>query len=340
MVGTKYVITGGPGCGKTTLLNKLEQRGFPIVPEAAREIIEERGKKYDGMQYDIYDRQIANEAKLGSKVGFLDRSLVDGVGYVELFGDELNRDWKKDILAANYTTAFILDPLPEEFYVQDSARNETYDEAVTIHTKLLQTYRRLGFEVIQIPATTPDDRLNRVLAELSRVENREHELKFRHVDGLEDKLSYFEFEPSIVIKEENVVCTLENGYERLRFETSAERGDMFYFTRKIGKGMTRVEEEEVLTQRKFDTRLANFDSDFAYSKIRETYVPFGDKGTTICFDDVDTSIAYLGKFVEIESATPRGVKIWTSRLGLREPILESYVDMADQAAHWDEIDMK
>lgn len=31
-----YVITGGPGVGKTTLLNELKNRGFTVFPEIAR----------------------------------------------------------------------------------------------------------------------------------------------------------------------------------------------------------------------------------------------------------------------------------------------------------------
>ncbi|WP_028562347.1 ATP/GTP-binding protein [Paenibacillus pinihumi] len=34
------VITGGPGCGKTTLLNELQKNGYNYVPEVARKIIQ------------------------------------------------------------------------------------------------------------------------------------------------------------------------------------------------------------------------------------------------------------------------------------------------------------
>ena len=36
------VITGGPGAGKTTLINHLHHRGYDTSPEAARAIIEEQ----------------------------------------------------------------------------------------------------------------------------------------------------------------------------------------------------------------------------------------------------------------------------------------------------------
>ena len=36
-----YVITGGPGSGKTTVLAELERQGFRCAPEVARQIIQE-----------------------------------------------------------------------------------------------------------------------------------------------------------------------------------------------------------------------------------------------------------------------------------------------------------
>ncbi len=47
-----YIITGGPGVGKTTLLEELKNRNYQIVPEIARELIKEQqannGKLYRG----------------------------------------------------------------------------------------------------------------------------------------------------------------------------------------------------------------------------------------------------------------------------------------------------
>ena len=40
-----FVITGGPGVGKTTLLEALAKQGFPYVPEVAREIIREQASR-------------------------------------------------------------------------------------------------------------------------------------------------------------------------------------------------------------------------------------------------------------------------------------------------------
>ena len=42
---SRIVITGGPGTGKTTLLMALQARGYPIVGDSARTIIQDRRKR-------------------------------------------------------------------------------------------------------------------------------------------------------------------------------------------------------------------------------------------------------------------------------------------------------
>lgn len=37
-----YILTGGPGSGKSTVLNLLFSMGYPVVPEVGRKIIQEQ----------------------------------------------------------------------------------------------------------------------------------------------------------------------------------------------------------------------------------------------------------------------------------------------------------
>lgn len=47
-----YIITGGPGVGKTTVLNELGKSGYSVVPENARKIIQEQvATKGDGLPW-------------------------------------------------------------------------------------------------------------------------------------------------------------------------------------------------------------------------------------------------------------------------------------------------
>jgi len=37
-----YIISGGPGSGKTSLINALARQGIPSMPEAGRAIIQDQ----------------------------------------------------------------------------------------------------------------------------------------------------------------------------------------------------------------------------------------------------------------------------------------------------------
>jgi predicted ATPase len=45
-----YVITGGPSTGKTTTVTALTQRGYHVVEEAARLVIEERRRVLEALR--------------------------------------------------------------------------------------------------------------------------------------------------------------------------------------------------------------------------------------------------------------------------------------------------
>ena len=316
----KHILTGGPGCGKTTLCDKLEERGFSIIPEAARQVIAEHGRDIDDLGRKIYDRILHNEEKGGD---FCDRSQADSLAYEEFFGGQPFDGWEQRIKDADYGIAFILDTLPEEFYKNDSERTESYEVAVSLHNQLLNTYRKLGFEVVQIPATTPDDRVQRVLSELSRADKMEHELKFAHS---EVDLSQYAFDNPITRTEKNYIQmhTGEgNLYDRLRECTNLDGEKTFFYTLKKSGSISRIENEKQISGEIFNDMAKRLRLDITYNKTRTHYTPLGDSNTTICFDEVHG----LGKFIEIESATPRNVKIWANRLGLHNPIEKCYAQL-------------
>jgi predicted ATPase len=84
----KYVITGGPGIGKTTIIELLAMKGYKIVPEAARMIIEEEKlvesdavpwKNLQLFQEKVAARQLELESVVKGDVIFLDRGIIDGL---------------------------------------------------------------------------------------------------------------------------------------------------------------------------------------------------------------------------------------------------------------------
>src|SRR5687768_10704324 len=87
-----YVVTGGPGCGKTTTVNILKSRGFQTTIEYARHYIDTQmvtGKTVDEIrsnqkifQSEILNLQIQQEVSLDpQETIFLDRAIPDALAY-------------------------------------------------------------------------------------------------------------------------------------------------------------------------------------------------------------------------------------------------------------------
>lgn len=150
----KYVLTGGPCSGKTSLINCLRERGFNVLEEVAREVIEEmNGMDYDKSQEQeirqemIFERQLEREAKLKGDV-FLDRGLLDNLAYSQHLIGYVPENTKIDF-SNRYDKVFALDMLP---FVDDGLRIESGDEeAEKIHELIVNVYEKFDYNVVNVP---------------------------------------------------------------------------------------------------------------------------------------------------------------------------------------------
>lgn len=138
MAGKKnnwYVITGGPGAGKTTTVNLLKARGYKTTIEHARhyldtqlingKTVEEVRKHQKEFQSGVLDMQVEQERFISpDDVIFLDRAIPDALAYYRFLNIPEDEELVNVISNASYKKVFILDCLP---IVQDYARKE--DEA-------------------------------------------------------------------------------------------------------------------------------------------------------------------------------------------------------------------
>src|SRR5215510_7365808 len=88
MPNLRFVITGGPGAGKTTILHALAERGYRYAAESARAIIRERlasglRSRPPLAQFgnEILRRDIARyrETRVTDHPVFFDRGIVDAL---------------------------------------------------------------------------------------------------------------------------------------------------------------------------------------------------------------------------------------------------------------------
>ncbi|EOS8336305.1 ATPase [Vibrio vulnificus] len=88
------IISGGPGAGKTTLINALSAQGYMTFAEGSRTLIEEQSVRADGIlpwtnlpAFAELCLALMSEQKRqasGATVAFFDRALPDIIGYLKM----------------------------------------------------------------------------------------------------------------------------------------------------------------------------------------------------------------------------------------------------------------
>ena len=169
-----YVITGGPGSGKTTTVNLLKERGYITTMEHARHFldtqrlkgrtIEEVRKNQQEFQLGVLDMQIEQENEIAPDVFvFLDRAIPDALAYYRFLNLTPDEKLTKALSTVSYKKVFILDCLP---LVNDYARNENADAQKKIHALITEVYESLPFPVVHVPVLPPEQRVDFILKNL------------------------------------------------------------------------------------------------------------------------------------------------------------------------------
>ncbi|MDP3881889.1 MAG: ATP-binding protein [Nanoarchaeota archaeon] len=156
----KIILTGTTSSGKSSVIKQMEERGYLVLPEVAREVIKQRAENKITpeeiliRQYEMSLLQILQESNLekkaiGSEVCFLDRSVVDNLAYCSLYFSYYPYGIQEVAKSRNYSRqVFLFDPLP---FVPDGVRIEDPETVIKIHNELIVTYTRLGYSIISVP---------------------------------------------------------------------------------------------------------------------------------------------------------------------------------------------
>lgn len=170
-VANFIVISGGPGSGKSTLIDALERQGFARSIEAGRAIIRHQ-MQIGGSALPWMDRTLFAELMLCWEMRsyeftqqmtgpmFFDRGVPDVIGYLTLCGLPVPASMEEAARVFRYNKTVFLAPPWREIFAQDSERKQDYAEAVRTFEAMEKTYLRFGYDIALLPKASVEERVN------------------------------------------------------------------------------------------------------------------------------------------------------------------------------------
>lgn len=174
------LISGCSGGGKSTLLAELKMRGYSVVEEPGRRIVEEEiagnGVALPWVNMAAFAKRavamaLRDRAKAATEPGFVffDRGLVDALTAT---GDASELGVLQLAKVHRYNQNVFLTPPWPEIYAKDEFRRHSLDEAVAEYDRLTHSYVALGYKIHVLPKRTVAERADLILARLGLLEAR------------------------------------------------------------------------------------------------------------------------------------------------------------------------
>ena len=173
----RIVLTGAPSTGKTSVVARLQALDYPVMHEISRDIITQEGTKLGGDDpwrnllafSEVIWKLRAEQHQAATEVAgdvFYDRSLLDTLSYLQA-GDKAIPTWMDPSPYPYHYKVFIFPPW-EAIYRTDGERWEPFETAVQVHESLVSTYSALGYELVEVPRKSVEERVEFILHVLSR----------------------------------------------------------------------------------------------------------------------------------------------------------------------------
>ena len=174
-----HIFTGGPGSGKTTVLDLLKGMGYFTVPESGRDIIRNQTAtggdavpwanpcRYADLMllHGIVDFE---EFIHVGKPCFFDRGIPDVLGYSRLARLPISPALLEAAQKYRYYGNVFIFPFWEEIYITDSERKQDTGEAERTYHAVRCAYEELGYRVVDVPCLPPDLRARWIVDHIDR----------------------------------------------------------------------------------------------------------------------------------------------------------------------------
>ncbi|HZP51843.1 AAA family ATPase [Actinocrinis sp.] len=176
----RYILTGTPGAGKTTVLRHLRERGYATVEEAATSVIARsrtRGRTEPWTHDDFIDqivglqrRRQTRPPRPGVTVQIYDRSPI----CTHALSTYLGREPSDLLLAELDRIAREAVYQPQVFFIRDlgfckptAARRISYADSLVFEQVHRDSYRAFGYELIDVLAAPAAERADAIIGALA-----------------------------------------------------------------------------------------------------------------------------------------------------------------------------
>jgi len=169
----RYIITGGSGSGKSSIIKELHTRGYSCRPEISRTIIKEQQscggnllpwENMEGFADECFNRMYEQLNNKPEQLVFFDRGIPDIIAYLKSRNLPVRFDYAA--YASYYNSnVFICPPWPEIF-INDQQRPESFNQSKYIHQLLQEIYKDLNFKVTEVPKLSVRERAAFILSHI------------------------------------------------------------------------------------------------------------------------------------------------------------------------------
>lgn len=166
------LLTGGPGFGKSSIIEEIERREIPVFHEIARQIIQEsilhNQTATPWQDIALFSSKVlegrVQQFEAGSHgTTFYDRGIPDIAGFLRKDKKVIPDDLQELCKSLRYFRIVFVTPPWEAIFHKDPERKEDFMAAIKVHRALEAVYSELGYQLVHVPMGSIKQRADFIL---------------------------------------------------------------------------------------------------------------------------------------------------------------------------------
>jgi predicted ATPase len=169
-----FVLTGASGAGKSSIIAALKAAGQVCVEEQGRRLVQEALRDGSGatpwQNPGLFmERLLARSVQAFDAVTersapvFFDRGIPECLGHARGLPGGVQPHHRDAVARCHYNRCVFVAPPWREIYATDAERRHSFEQGVAWHQAELAAYLDCGYELVEVPRGTVEERADFVL---------------------------------------------------------------------------------------------------------------------------------------------------------------------------------